>query len=110
MSSADTGFVLISAAFVLFMTPGLAFFYGGLGRRKNVVNNIMASLSIVGVATVMWFVIGFSLTFGENQAGIIGGLNHLMLNGVGLDPGPYADTIPFLTYAMFQMMFAIITP
>lgn len=110
MSSSDTGFVLICAAFVLFMTPGLAFFYGGLGRRKNVGNNIMASLFLIGVATVMWFAFGFSLSFGTDHAGIIGGFDHLMFNGVGTEAGPYADTIPFVTFAMFQMMFAIITP
>lgn len=110
MSPSDTGFVLICAAFVLFMTPGLAFFYGGLGRRKNVANNIMASFFLIGVATVMWVTVGFSLAFGTDHAGIIGGLDHLMLNGVGAEPSAYAQTIPFLAYAMFQMMFAIITP
>lgn len=110
VSASDTGFVLICAAFVLFMTPGLAFFYGGLGRRKNVANNIMASFFIIGVATIMWIVVGFSLAFGQDHAGIIGGLDYLMLNGVGSDVGPYADSIPFIAFAMFQMMFAIITP
>lgn len=110
MSASDTGFVLICAAFVLFMTPGLAFFYGGLGRRKNVANNIMASFFIIGIATVMWMAIGFSLAFGSDHAGIIGGFDHLFLAGVGMEPGPYADTIPFMAFAMFQMMFAIITP
>lgn len=110
MSASDTGFVLICAAFVLFMTPGLAFFYGGLGRRKNVGNNIMASFFIIGIATIMWVAIGFSLAFGTNHAGLIGGLDHLFFAGVGQEAGPYASTIPFLAFAMFQMMFAIITP
>lgn len=110
MNASDTGFVLICAAFVLFMTPGLAFFYGGLGRRKNVANNIMASFFLIGVATIMWVAIGFSLAFGVDHMGIIGGFNFLFLSGAGMEPGPYASTIPFLAYAMFQMMFAIITP
>jgi len=65
---------------------------------------------LIGVATVMWFAVGFSLAFGEDHLGLIGGLNYVFLNGVGQDPGPYADTIPFLAFSMFQMMFAIITP
>ncbi len=110
MSAADTGFILICAAFVLFMTPGLAFFYGGLGRRKNVANNIMASFFIIGIATLLWVTVGFSLTFGADHAGIIGGFDYAMMNGVGQEPGPYGTTLPFLAFAMFQMMFAIITP
>ena len=108
MDASNTGFVLICAAFVLFMTPGLAFFYGGLGRRKNVANNIMASFAIIGIATVMWMAIGFSLSFGTDHVGLIGGFDYAFLEGVGQDPGPYAGTIPFLAFAMFQMMFAII--
>ena len=110
MNASDTGFVLICAAFVLFMTPGLAFFYGGLGRRKNVVNTIMGSFFIIGVATIMWMAVGFSLSFGADHAGVIGGLEHLFLAGVGQEPGPYAGTVPYLAFAMFQMMFAVITP
>jgi Amt family ammonium transporter len=110
MNASDTGFVLICAAFVLFMTPGLAFFYGGLGRRKNVANNIMASFAIIGIATIMWLAVGFSLAFGTDHAGIIGGFDYAFLSSVGQEPGAYAGTIPFLAFAMFQMMFAIITP
>ena len=111
MSAADTGFMLICAALVLFMTPGLAFFYGGLGRRKNVVNNILASVCTIGLETVLWVVAGFSLAFGQDHGGIIGGLEYVMMNGVGAaKAGPYAPSIPFLAYALFQMMFAIITP
>ena len=110
MNASDTGFVLICAAFVLFMTPGLAFFYGGLGRRKNVVNTIMGSFFIIGVATVMWMAVGFSLSFGADHAGVIGGFEYLFLAGVGQEPGPYAGTVPYLAFAMFQMMFAVITP
>ena len=110
MNASDTGFVLICAAFVLFMTPGLAFFYGGLGRRKNVVNTIMGSFLLIGVATIMWTAVGFSLSFGADHAGVIGGFEHLFLAGVGQEPGPYAGTVPYLAFAMFQMMFAVITP
>ncbi|MDD6566663.1 MAG: ammonia channel protein, partial [Parafannyhessea umbonata] len=70
MSAADTGFMLICAALVLFMTPGLAFFYGGLGRRKNVVNNILASVFTIGLETVLWVVVGFSLAFGQDHGGV----------------------------------------
>ena len=111
MSGADTAFVLICSAFVLFMTPGLAFFYGGLGRRKNVVNNILASLFIVGLEIVLWMTVGFSLSFGSDHAGVIGGFDYLFMSGVSsTEAGPYATSIPFLAYALFQMMFAIITP
>lgn len=110
MSGSDTAFVLICAALVLFMTPGLAFFYGGLGRRKNVANNIMGSFFIVGLEIVMWMVFGFTLAFGSNHGGIIGGFDYLLMNGVGSDAGPYSETIPFMAYALFQMMFAVITP
>ena len=110
MSSSDTEFVIICAAFVLFMTPGLAFFYGGLGRRKNVVSNIMSSFFVIGIATLMWVVVGFSVAFGEDHGGVVGGLGYAFLNGVGMEPGPYAPSIPFIAFAMFQMMFAIITP
>lgn len=92
------------------MTPGLALFYGGLGRRKNVSNNIMASFCIIGVEVVMWALFGFSLAFGADHSGVIGGLDFLGLSGVGVDASSYAPTIPFLAYALFQMMFAIITP
>ena len=110
MVASDTGFMLVCAALVLLMTPGLAFFYGGLGRRKNVSNNIMASFCIIGVEVVMWALFGFSLAFGADHGGVIGGLDFLGLSGVGADASSYAPTIPFLAYALFQMMFAIITP
>jgi len=111
MSAADTGFTLLSAAMVLFMTPGLAFFYSGLGRRKNAVNNIMASFFTIGLATVMWVVVGFSLSFGGDIAGVIGDLSHVLMSGVSAkETSSYASTIPFLAFACFQLMFAIITP
>lgn len=110
MNAGDTGFMLICTAFVFFMTPGLAFFYGGLVRRKNVVNTMMACGAIMGLSVVMWTLFGYSLAFGGNHGGIIGDLRWFALNGVGWDPGPYADTIPHLVFVAFQMMFAMITP
>ena len=110
MNAGDTGFMLICTAFVFFMTPGLAFFYGGLVRRKNVLNTMMACGAIMGLSVVMWTLFGYSLAFGGNHGGIIGDLRWFALNGVGWEPGPYADTIPHLVFVAFQMMFAMITP
>ena len=110
MSSGDTAFMIISAALVFFMTPGLAFFYGGPVRRKNVVNTMMACVSIMGLAVVMWALFGYSLAFGGNHGGVIGDFRWLGLSGVGMEAGPYADNIPHLVFCAFQMMFAIITP
>lgn len=110
INTGDTGFILICAALVLLMTPGLAFFYGGMVRRKNVVNTMMTSIFVIGIAMVMWVLFGYSLAFGNDHFGIIGDLSFLGLNGIGLQPGSYADSIPSLEYAAFQMMFAIITP
>ena len=110
MNAGDTGFMLICTAFVFFMTPGLAFFYGGLVRRKNVVNTMMACGAIMGLSVVMWTLFGYSLAFGGNHGGIIGDFRWFALNGVGWQPGPYADTIPHLVFVAFQMMFAMITP
>ncbi len=110
MNAGDTGFMLICTAFVFFMTPGLAFFYGGLVRRKNVVNTMMACAAIMGLSVVMWTLFGYSLAFGGNHGGIIGDFRWFAMNGVSWEPGPYADTIPHLVFAAFQMMFAMITP
>lgn len=110
MNAGDTGFMLICTAFVFFMTPGLAFFYGGLVRRKNVVNTMMACGAIMGLSVVIWTLFGYSLAFGGNHGGIIGDFRWFALNGVGWEPGPYADTIPHLVFVAFQMMFAMITP
>ena len=110
MNAGDTGFMLICTAFVFFMTPGLAFFYGGLVRRKNVVNTMMACGAIMGLSVVMWTLFGYSLAFGGNHGGIIGDFRWFGLNGVGMEAGPYADSIPHLVFCAFQMMFAMITP
>lgn len=110
MNTGDTAFMMICTAFVFFMTPGLAFFYGGLVRRKNVVNTMMACVAIMGLSVVMWTLFGYSLSFGGNHGGIVGDFRWFGLNGVGMEPEPYADTIPHLVFCAFQMMFAMITP
>ena len=110
MNTGDTGFMIICAAFVFFMTPGLAFFYGGLVRRKNVVNTMMVCVAIMGLSVFMWTLFGYSLAFGGNHGGIIGDFRWFGLENVGMEAGPYADTIPHLVFCAFQMMFAMITP
>lgn len=110
IDTGDTGFMMICSALVLLMTPGLAFFYGGMVRRKNVVNTMMTSIFVIGIATVMWVLFGYSLAFGMDHLGIIGDLSHLGFVGLTGKVGKYASTIPDLGFAMFQMMFAIITP
>ena len=110
MNTGDTAFILLCAAFVFIMTPGLAFFYGGMVRRKNVGNTMMQCVFIMGVSVIMWVLVGYALSFGGNHVGIIGGAKWFGFNGVGMKPGPYADTIPNLAFAAFQMMFAMITP
>ena len=110
MNTGNTAFMMICSALVFFMTPGLAFFYGGLVRRKNVCNTMMACVAIMGLSVLLWTMFGYSLSFGGNHAGIIGDFRWAFLNGVGWDAGPYADTIPHLVFAAFQMMFAMITP
>ncbi|MBE9580868.1 MAG: ammonium transporter [Proteobacteria bacterium] len=111
MDAGDTAFILICAALVLFMTPGLALFYGGMVRNKNVLATIMHSFIIMGVVTVIWVLWGYSLAFGPDVGGVIGSLDWFGLNGVGLSPSPdYAGTIPHQAFMIFQAMFAIITP
>ena len=111
VNGADTAWLLVSTALVMLMTPGLAFFYGGMVRSRNVLNALMMSLVALGVITLQWVVVGYSLSFGHDIGHVIGGLNHLFLRGVGMDPSPiYAPTVPHLVFMAFQMMFAIITP
>ena len=108
---ANTSFILICSALVFLMTPALAFFYGGMVRRKNVLNTLLTSFFICGLASVMWVLIGYSMSFGNDFLGIIGKLNFFGLVGVGQTPNPaYSNDIPQLLFAIFQMMFAIITP
>ncbi len=107
----DTAFVLLCAALVMIMTPGLAFFYGGLVRRKNVITIMMQSFISLGVVSMIWVVVGFSLAFGKDVGGVIGGLNYVFLNGVGQAPNPeYGATIPFLAFFVFQLTVAALTP
>ena len=111
VSAGDTAWVMASAALVMLMTPGLAFFYGGLVRPKNVLSTIMHSFFILALISVQWVLWGYSLAFGPDIGGIIGGLDWVGLNGVGAEPNTdYAKSIPHLAFMAFQMMFAIITP
>ena len=111
ISSGDTAWVLISAALVMLMTPGLALFYGGMVRSKNVLGTIMQSFIIIGLISVQWVVIGYSLAFGPSLGGLIGDLSWVGLKGVGLAPNPdYAATVPHQAFMIYQAMFAIITP
>jgi Amt family ammonium transporter len=110
-SAADNAWMLVSAALVLLMTgPGLALFYGGLVRKKNILGTMMQSFAMMGLVTILWAVVGYSLAFGHGNA-FIGGFEHVFLRGVGLTPNTdYAATIPEQTYMIYQLMFAIITP
>jgi ammonium transporter, Amt family len=110
ISAGDTAFVLVSAALVMVMTPGLAFFYGGLVRRKNVLAIMLQSFISMGVVTVIWVAVGYSLAFSGNEGGVIGNLSWAFLRNVGARPGPWAAHIPALAHFSFQEMFAIITP
>jgi Amt family ammonium transporter len=111
VDAGDTAWVLISSALVLMMTaPGLALFYGGLVRRKNVLATLMHSFILLAMISVQWVLWGYSLAFGPDIGGIVGSLHYVGLATVGSAPGPYADTIPHLAYMIFQGMFAAITP
>ncbi len=111
VDSGDTAFVLISAALVMLMTPGLALFYGGMVRGKNVLGTIMQSFIAIAVISVQWILFGYSLSFGPDIHGIIGSLDWAGLNGVGATPNPdYAPTVPHLAFMIYQAMFAVITP
>jgi len=111
IDTGDTAWVLISAALVMLMTPGLAFFYGGLVRRKNMLSVLMQCFMILCLVSLQWVILGYSLSFGPDKGSLIGGLDWLWLKGVGAAPNPdYAATIPHQVFMMFQMMFAVITP
>lgn len=110
MNSADTAFIMLSSALVMFMTPGLALFYAGLTRSKNVLGTIMQSFIALGIMTLVWVLWGYSLAFGSDLGGFIGGLNFLGLLNVGVEPNPeLADNLPHLVFMIFQCMFAVIT-
>ena len=112
IDTGNTAWLIMSAALVMFMTPGLALFYGGLVRTKNVLATIMQSFIALGVVTVLWVVIGYTLAFGpDTGAGLIGGLDFMFFEGVGQTPSEvYGLTVPHNVFATYQMMFAIITP
>lgn len=112
IDSGDTSWMLVSSAFVLLMTPGLAFFYGGLVNVKNIISTMLQSFVALGVITIIWIFVGFSLSFGDSFYGIIGDpRTFLFFDNVTLAPNPnYGPTIPFLLFAFFQLKFAIITP
>ncbi len=110
MNAADTVFIIIASALVMFMTPGLALFYAGLTRSKNVLGTIMQSFIALGVVTLVWILWGYTLAFGTDFGGLIGGLDFFGLRGVGPEPNPdLAGNIPHLIFMIFQCMFAIIT-
>jgi len=111
INSGDTAWVLVSSALVLMMVPALAFFYGGMVRKKNILSTLNLNFIIMGLLSIQWVLYGYSLAFGADVFGLAGALNYLGLRGVGAEPNPdYAPTIPHLAFAGFQMMFAIITP
>ncbi len=103
----DTAWLLVSISMVMLMTPGLALFYGGMVRRKNVLATLMHAFSALPIVTIQWVVIGYALAFGTSHGGVIGGLGHAFLADVGVEP---KGTVPHLAFCAFQMMFAIITP
>jgi Amt family ammonium transporter len=110
MNAADTAFVLISAALVMLMTPGLALFYGGMVRGKNILGTLMHSNILLGTVTVLWAIVGYSLAFGGDIGGLIGNLDFVFLKGVGTAAKEGIDNIPHLAFMIFQCMFAVITP
>jgi ammonium transporter, Amt family len=110
IDSGDTAWVLMSSALVALMTPGLAFFYGGLVKRKNVLSVMMQSFVAMGLISIIWLLFAFSLAFGGDIGGIIGNLDYALLIDVGMDPVEGFGNIPFFAFFVFQMMFAVITP
>jgi Amt family ammonium transporter len=111
ISAGDTAWILVATALVMLMTPALGFFYGGLVRKKNVLATIMHSFFILALISVQWVLWGYSLAFGPDKGGLIGGLEWLGLRGVGMAPNPdYAPTIPHQAFMIYQAMFAVITP
>ena len=111
IDAGDTAFILLSTALVMLMTPGLALFYGGMVRRKNVLGTIMQSFVAIAVVSIQWILFGYSLSFGPDMGGLIGSLDWIGLNGVGAEPNPdYAATIPHVAFMIYQAMFAVITP
>ncbi|GAB4362675.1 MAG: ammonium transporter [Deltaproteobacteria bacterium] len=111
MNNGDTAWLLVSAALVMLMTPGLALFYGGMVRRKNILGTIMHSFILIGFISIEWMILGYTMAFGPDGSGLLGGFSWIGLRGVGLEPFPgYAATVPHQAFMIYQMMFAVITP
>jgi len=110
INSGDTAWLLVSTALVMLMTPALAFFYGGMVRRKNILSTLMMSFAILALVSILWIIYGYSISFGPDRGGIIGALDWIGLTGVGQSPSAvYATTVPHLAFMIFQAAFAIIT-
>ncbi len=110
IDSGDTTWILVSTALVLMMTPALAFFYGGMVRKKNILSTLNLSFIMICIISVQWVLFGYTLSFGSDVGGLVGGFDFLGFSGVGPEPVEIAPTIPHMLFAAFQMMFAIITP
>ena len=111
INAGDTAWLIVATGLVLMMTPALAFFYGGMVRKKNALSTLNLSIVTMGVISIQWVLYGYTLAFGQSMGGLVGGMNFLGLNGVGAAPNAdYAATIPHLLFAAYQMMFAVITP
>ena len=110
INTGDTAWLLVSSALVMLMTPGLALFYGGMVRKKNIISTMMMSFAILGIVAILWVVYGYSLSFGKDLGGFLGGSSYFVLNNVGQNPSTvYATTVPHLAFMIYQAMFAIIT-
>src|SRR5580704_2769343 len=110
INSGDTAWMLMSTALVLFMMPGLALFYGGLVGTKNVLATMVQSFAAIGVVSILWVIVGFTIAFGSSHGAVIGSFDNIMLHDIGGAPVSFAPTIPALVFMAFQMMFAVITP
>src|SRR5690606_35505721 len=111
IDTGDTAWILVATALVMMMTPALAFFYGGMVRKKNILSTLNLSFIVMGVISIQWLLLGYSLAFGTSSAGLVGNFEYLGFTGVGTEPNAdYAGTIPHMAFAAFQMMFAVITP
>ncbi len=110
INTGDTAWMLVASGLVFFMMPGLALFYGGLVGQKNVISSMAQSYVAIGIVSVLWVIVGYSLAFGPDHGGLIGGFHYVMLRGVGDAPSAFAPHIPALLFMAFQMMFAVITP
>lgn len=109
IDTGDTAWIMISAALVMLMTPGVGLFYGGLVRSKSVISMISLSILAISLASIQWVLIGYSISFGHDMMGLIGGLDFIFMRNVGMNEAPLAETVPHLAYMMFQLVFAAVT-